>query len=331
MESTNVISRIVSAFFGNQYPKEMEQELQAWIVDDTHAEEKDHALKTQWNDLPLGADRSVYRSLREVCSKLGLVRSKALRSPLRPLLRVAAVILPLLLAVGGYFYYRTGQAGPTTQLATEHGKHGYVKLSDGTEVWLNAGSMIYYPEHFGRRERRVRLEGEGYFNVAKNPRKPFIVEASDSVAIQALGTEFNVRSYPDQEAVSITLHSGAVRVDAAGQQLLMEPRHQLVFNRLTAQAELNRIEREIDDLSLWRSGRLVFHCSTAGEILRSLERHFAVSIRFDKAIFADDHYYMHFQNNETLEDVLGILSDITGGFVHSRDGNQITITGSPDI
>jgi len=102
------------------------------------------------------------------------------------------------------------------ELFVPAGQRARITLPDGSTVWLNAGSRLLYPSVFGE-ERKVSLTGEGYFDVAKNPEKPFIV-STGSIDIKALGTEFNVYNYSKAEYISTTLIDGSVKVYRTGDE-----------------------------------------------------------------------------------------------------------------
>src|SRR5690606_548553 len=97
-------------------------------------------------------------------------------------------------------------------IETPYGSQYQVILDDGTKVWLNAGSILHFPQSFeGKKEREVTLSGEGYFEVAKKRKQPFIVRGRDQ-KIEVLGTHFNVSNYPESVKTKTTLIEGAVKV-----------------------------------------------------------------------------------------------------------------------
>jgi ferric-dicitrate binding protein FerR (iron transport regulator) len=93
------------------------------------------------------------------------------------------------------------------KIFSPHGSRTYTELSDGTKVWLNHGSWMQYPQYFTGKTRTVQLSGEGYFEVAPNRSKPFVVEAA-GMEVRAIGTAFNVKAYPDDTDCEATLKSG---------------------------------------------------------------------------------------------------------------------------
>ena len=120
------------------------------------------------------------------------------------------------------------------QLVTQKGSRSHIKLPDGTTVWLNAGSKLNYPRQFTGGKREVALEGEAFFDVAKDPDRPFTVRTK-TFAIRVLGTEFNVAAYPDENKLETTLISGKVQVtmnEKPDQNIILAPNEKLtVINK----------------------------------------------------------------------------------------------------
>ena len=113
-------------------------------------------------------------------------------------------------------------------LTTPRGKDYHVTLADGTEVWMNADSRLEFPKQFTGSQRRVKLKGEAYFQVAKNASKPFIVE-TDFFNTTVLGTTFNLKAYSAKDA-NIVLVEGSVRVNAKGHEITLKPGQQAILN-----------------------------------------------------------------------------------------------------
>lgn len=129
--------------------------------------------------------------------------------------KVAAIVLLAsgLAFLAGYFLRpQQKDSGSLCQVVTPKGSKAFVELPDGTKVWLNAESKLRYPEKFSKNERNVYLEGEGYFDVATDKQRPFIVRTS-KINVRALGTAFNVKSYPGEDIIQTTLVNGLVEIE----------------------------------------------------------------------------------------------------------------------
>ena len=230
-------------------------------------------------------------------------------------LKWAAVGLLLITAgaIAGYFtidHIRTPGSG-LYEIKAPTGSRSNIVLADGTGVWLNAGSRIKFSPDFGKKDRIVHLEGEGYFTVARDRKHPFIVSTSE-LEIEAIGTSFNVKSYPQEEIIQTTLVSGSVLVSRRNHKLqergiMLEPNQQITYYRETeelavtgmdpgtgqedivaAPAGIREIQeppkiilrREIDPelFTSWKDNRLIFDNEPFESIAVKLERRFGANI-----------------------------------------------------
>lgn len=147
-----------------------------------------------------------------------------------------------------------------------------ILLEDGTEVWLNADSRLYYPRTFGPEERRVRVEGEAYFSVTADSVRPFYVETA-SQRIRVYGTAFNVRNYSEEPEVYTTLEKGVIslgRADNIGGDVFLSPGHQAAYNLADCKVNMRVVDPEV--VTSWRKGRFVFENQTLLRIMQDLSR-----------------------------------------------------------
>lgn len=165
-------------------------------------------------------------------------------------------------------------------LSTPRGGQYQVVLPDGTRVWLNAASSLRYPTTFTGNERKVYLEGEAYFEVAKNAAKPFHVEAK-GVDVEVLGTHFNINAYHDEAYSRTTLLEGSVKVKKGNAQKLLEPGQQAISG---GSEPLKVINADSDGVLAWKNGYFYFNKSTLPEIMRQISRWYDVDIRYEGAI-----------------------------------------------
>lgn len=183
------------------------------------------------------------------------------------------------------------------------GSRTVVQLADGSTVHLNYGSFIKYPRIFRGNVREISLSGEAYINVAHNPEKPFTVKTG-KVNVTALGTEFNVRAYPDEKTIATTLITGKVRIDKAFPGADPVPLGSLVpgqhirYNTETGNVESHK--GRVDSYIAWKDGKLVFDNTPITEVTLELSRKFNVDIEVADEIryltytvtFADDPLYL---------------------------------------
>lgn len=174
----------------------------------------------------------------------------------------------------------SNKKGPL-KLEVPKGGEFMVILDDSTKVWLNSSSILIYPENFSADSRRVRLEGEAYFVVAKEKdQQPFFVEC-DGQEIKVYGTEFNVRSYPEDESVFTSLSKGSVavrRADTQGGELFISPGTQAIFDKKTKEAKVRPVN--IETVTGWRHGRFVFEDQTLLQIMNDLGRWYDFEFEF---------------------------------------------------
>lgn len=162
-------------------------------------------------------------------------------------------------------------------LVTPRGRQQELQLADGSKVWLNAQSSIRFPSTFPGNFREVTITGEAYFEVAKNPQKPFIVHVNNS-SIEVLGTHFNVMAYNNEPAMATTLLEGAIVFHSNNQNLILRPGQQ---SRLLSNGNLVLIpDADIDLAVAWKNGLQAFDQADLKTIMRQVGRWYNVDIDF---------------------------------------------------
>jgi hypothetical protein len=156
-------------------------------------------------------------------------------------------------------------------------------LSDGSHVWLNAGSSVTYPVAFTGNERRVSITGEAYFEIEHNAAKPFIVSKAD-VQVQVLGTHFNVNAYDDEPAVKVTLLEGSVRVNHQQSSVVIKPGQQA---QVTTTIKIKN-NVDTDEVMAWKNGRFELNGNTIEPIMRQVARWYDVDIEYNGPIPTDN-------------------------------------------
>ena len=196
--------------------------------------------------------------------------------------RVAAVLLlpVLLLLVYSNLSHKSKFAENLNDLevVAPLGARMHIELGDGTKVWLNNGSSLKYPYQFKGNNRRVYLNGEGYFEVAHNQEIPFIVETK-FLDVKATGTIFNVNAYSGDDAVETTLVEGEVILYDTGNDdkiKVLAPNECLKFNPVSRVYKLDRGDTE--KYVAWKDGLLVFKNDPISEITKKLERWYNIKI-----------------------------------------------------
>lgn len=192
-------------------------------------------------------------------------------------------------------------------LSVPYGKRFELKLSDGTNVHLNAGTSLKYPVNFIEGEnRKVFLKGEAYFDVAKDANHPFIVNAND-MDVRVLGTQFNVSSYPEDDNINTVLVEGSVSIYKNGESYnqetstILNPGFKAVWLKSNHQVSIEKADIEMH--TAWIEGRIIFRRTPFEDIIKKLERHYDVVIINKNQVLAKQEFGASF-NVETIEQVL---------------------------
>ena len=190
-----------------------------------------------------------------------------------------AIAASLLLLMGlSFFVYQSSINTITKQYATKPGEHAKIMLSDGTKIWLNAGSRLKYPAKFKGDTREVYLTGEAFFDVAKDKKHPFIIH-TDKMDTKVLGTSFNVQAYPDHATQEVSVLTGRVNVKSIVTQenVYVTPGQKVVFksksNKLQAFTDI-----PLNSISLWRKNIIVFEDAPLPEVIATINRKYNVTV-----------------------------------------------------
>ena len=184
-------------------------------------------------------------------------------------------------------------------------KHDVV-LPDGSRVRLNGGTRIVYPALFGD-ERRVEVDGEAYFEVEHDARRPFVV-VTGQVVSTVLGTTFNVHAYSEDENYQITLATGSLLVDGGpeSRSVRLRPGEQGFFERTSGLLSLRRVN--VEQVLSWQEDRLYFRAEPLASIARSLERQFNVDITIPDARLRRICFTGEFVDGENIHEIMRIIS-----------------------
>ncbi|MGN7811822.1 FecR family protein [Flavobacterium sp. 22076] len=188
-------------------------------------------------------------------------------------------------------------------LSTPIGGQYNIILADGTKVYLNAVSSIKYPTQFNGDKRVVELEGEAYFEVAKNKNKPFIVK-SNNQSIEVLGTHFNVHSYNNESVVKTTLLEGSVAVTYKNQKAILKPGQQSDVSDNFSKIKVKEVDPE--EAVAWKNGRFKFDNADLKNVMRQLERWYGIKVEY-RGNVSDVRFNGGTFRNKNLSEVLKVL------------------------
>jgi transmembrane sensor len=191
-------------------------------------------------------------------------------------------------------------------ITTPKGGQYQLSLSDGSRVWLNAASSLRFPAVFSGNERVVELNGEGYFEVAKNTSMPFKVKINGKGEVEVLGTHFNISAYTDEPAMNTTLIEGKVKV-TAGASGINKIIHSGEQAELDKTGQVNIIKSvNTEQATAWKNGSFNFDNADLGEVMRQLARWYDVDVKFETAI-PKRKFEGEIQRDLTLTQVLKLL------------------------
>ena len=211
-------------------------------------------------------------------------------------------------ADGRVIYNATGQTSkvPITGeiasniITTPKGGQYHVVLPDGSSVWLDAASSITYPPEFTGNKRQVQLIGEAYFEVSKDPTKPFCVNVDNKQQIEVLGTHFNVQAYPDDHDIKTTLLEGSVKLQYRNKEAILMPGQMAVndpgLSLLIKQAD-------VYEVMAWKNNMFVFNNENIKSIMKRLARWYDVDVVFEGAM-DKVNFFGNYSRSKSLSNLL---------------------------
>ena len=198
-----------------------------------------------------------------------------------------------------------------------------VSLPDGTLVRLNANSSLTYQQNFGQNNRKVKLSGEGYFEVKKNTEKKFIVNTG-YIDVTVLGTKFNLYAYEDKDIIEMALVEGHVNVSTSKppyQTICVKPNEKVTYNKYDNKLNIEKTTTKIE--TAWLNKELVFREEKLENVFQCISRKFRVKFSIDSSVSVDDVYTGAF-DDEKIEDILEVLK-IHYGFNYTVKDRKINI------
>lgn len=209
-----------------------------------------------------------------------------------------------------------------------------IQLSDGSHVWLNAGSSVTYPIAFIGKERKVSITGEAYFEVAHDKSKPFYV-INGSMEVKVLGTHFNVNAYDDESDIKVTLLEGSVSIahhaepndsESRKGSVILKPGQQGIIPILSSDQQLNKVHIipniDLDAVMAWKNGLFQFDRAPLDAVLKQLSRWYDVEVVYEKGV-PDIKLWGDMKRDLTLVQVLRGLGKI--GVNYKIEGKKLIV------
>lgn len=206
-----------------------------------------------------------------------------------------------------------GNGKSINHIAVPDGKTLKVTLADGTEVWLNSGSILSYPDVFDTNQRLVTLQGEAYFKVTHNDSQPFRVKVNGLV-VTDVGTEFNIRGYEEHDT-HVTLVEGCVNISAMGHEKELKPGE----DAAASGDEISVRTVDTEDFTSWREGVIVFNNASLQDIAVNICKWYQLNLVCKQSDLLKKRLHYVFDRNADVEDALGMLKDISNTSISITD------------
>lgn len=334
-EENKHIDELIANYLTEGLDKNALDELKTWIA--ASAENQQYFIRQReiWFSAVSREAASVYdkdnafENFRNRVESQKEIQSTSRRGfSLSALWRYAAVVA-IIIAVGCISYWQ-GEVNVKDTFAdisveAPLGSKTKLYLPDGTLVWLNAGSRMTYSQGFGVDNRKVELEGEGYFEVKRNEKIPFFVKTKD-LQLQVLGTKFNFRDYPEDHEVVVSLLEGKVGLNnllREEKEAVLSPDERAVLNKANGLLTVESVTAS--NASQWTDGYLFFDEELLPDIAKELERSYNVKIHIANDSLKTFRFYGNFVRREqNIQEVLEALAS-TEKMQYKIEERNITI------
>lgn len=314
MEKTDYI-RLFDKFLLKQASREEVEVLVRWLKSEGSFQDwMDEEWDAVSSEIDMGLQERLLGEIRQKISSTdfsssdsGNKKAIVVRTKFRRWVpQIAAVLLLLIMtAYGVYSYTRDKMIMPDMIVSVEKGQKANITLPDGSLVWINSDSKLTYGSNFNDRERILFLEGEAYFEVIPDKKRPFVVN-TNGISVKALGTSFDVKSYEDEAEISTTLMTGKVEVNALSGRHILFPNERIVFDKQTGMLKKGTVY-DAKDYASWKDNTLSFEAESFENIVRVLERYYNTKIEFESESLKQ-YRFTGTPGNTSLESILQILS-----------------------
>jgi transmembrane sensor len=208
-------------------------------------------------------------------------------------------------------------------LSTPRGGQYQLVLPDGSTVWLNAASSIRFPTAFTGNERTVEITGEAYFEVKKDPSKPFNVKMNNGAVVLVLGTHFNINAYDDEVAIKTTLLEGSVKITKGVASATLKPGEQASVSHSSQTSQSIPVQTaDLEEVMAWKNGAFQFNGATIETVMRQISRWYDVEVEYKGKISL--HFAGAISRNVNISQVLEMLEK-AGGIKTSITGKKVIV------
>ena len=321
---------LLERFFSGTTSAEEERALTEWLRDKSESDpELAEYYRSKWaatnGSMDSRVKARIHARIRETIDANASEAPAPRRRLLGRLLPWAAAACVAVAAFAGWYNYAkvTARQGDLFEIYTEKGQKTNITLPDGTRVWLNSASKLSYDNRYNLRSREVNLVGEGYFEVAKDPGRRFCVNTGN-YTVEALGTTFNVKSYPGDATSVTTLFEGRVRIDdGGGFTTTLEPMEAVAYNTVDGGFTKTASGRT-QFAGLWRNNELIVESGTTLEKLTELlDREYNIRFVFRSERIRKLRFEGIIKNNN-LQNVLQLIG-LSGEVSYTIEDNTVVL------
>ncbi|TCD00295.1 DUF4974 domain-containing protein [Pedobacter frigidisoli] len=320
---------LITRYLQNQTNTEENEILADWITASQENEQTFEEIKLAWQATALPKAVETGGALSRLKVRISEeTKEQAHIKKLNPLnwgMVAASIAMISLISIGLlYLFYKQDSSQPVIHvLVTRAGEVKNITLVDGTKISLGPKSSLTYPDTFSSTERGIHLVGQAYFEVSKNPHKPFTVSTAE-LRVKVLGTHFNVDATRNQVLTTVSLFEGKVEVNPTHDSedtYTLRPGQELSLDR----NNLRVFQRSLDSLNVlgWMTKTLIFRNDKLSEAASKIENMYGVKLIFSDQDTADTRIYAQF-NGDALDDVLTIIC-ASGNLRYRKQGNKIYI------
>lgn len=331
-----IIILLLQKYIKNQCSEQELHALLHWLKSPDNHAELDLVVKPLWETIDKNMSRPEGEKEKELHEEVSLLLSGVKRKDrkisnpiirdknrLNGFYRIAAI---LILAFSVTFGLVKVLDRPSPQLTytekvSNKGEKKNIVLSDGTKIILNSDTRLRIPADFNKEERVLEMEGEGFFDVAPNPDKPFIIKSGET-RVRVLGTSFDFKSYKEDDFIKLTVSTGKVRVNVDDQdlQLSVSPNEHLSVNKIDGNVSKETIQE--NNYIKWIQGSLYFNKEPIREVIKTINR------TYNRKVILQcknrDYKITGTHDNKSIEAVIEAICFTTG--LHSRqEGDNIII------
>jgi transmembrane sensor len=321
---------LIAKYLASQSTPQEDVELQAWRNALPENEKLFAELSAEWElankDL---SEKNIIPDKEKIWNKIQKqIQPLVISYPKSFVIRVASIAATVALIIGLSISFLVNDKMTeiptlTSTFIAPVGQKSQLVLTDGTKVWLNSGSKLIYTNKFGEKDRAVRLKGEAFFDVTKNKDLKFIVNAG-KVNVVVHGTAFNVKSYPADDNIAVSLLRGKVDVVSSENSesiALLAPGQRVVVGKKNLTSKIEKCDADID--GIWRLEKLKFEGATIAEVAEKLGKWYGLNIEVKDADKFQKYWFT--VKTESVQDILKSMNGLHP-IHYSIKGNNVEIS-----